>query len=298
MVTLISKDNSVVERLASALSESEGKLLERDYDAIAKEYLAEERAVEQIEYFKKEIARYSNDYDFTGKKLLEIGAGVGSLILTARNKYGIDAYGVEPSENEFSPFSEISETLFKEYKLDNSVILNAKAESLPFESNSFDLVYSTNVLEHVDDPTKVLSESIRVLKPGGYLQFVIPNYFSLWEGHYEMLWPFITNKFLAKIYLKLIGKKTDYVETLNLISPFYLKKVLKSIPYKVQVLNWGQDIFKNRLGTGLYSDWAALKKIRWMIVLVQKLKIASLIANIMNMFGMYTPIVITLKKSD
>ena len=121
MVTLISKDNSVVERLASALSESEGKLLKRDYNAIAKEYLAEERAVEQIEYFKKEIARYSNDYDFTGKKLLEIGAGVGSLILTARNKYGIDAYGVEPSENEFSPFSEISETLFKEYKFHTKV---------------------------------------------------------------------------------------------------------------------------------------------------------------------------------
>jgi len=41
------------------------------------------------------------------------------------------------------------------------------AEKLPFEDESFDLVLCTQVLEHVNDPTAVLSEIRRVLRPGG-----------------------------------------------------------------------------------------------------------------------------------
>lgn len=43
----------------------------------------------------------------------------------------------------------------------------APAESLPYEDESFDVVICTQVLEHVDDPPKVLSEIERVLAPGG-----------------------------------------------------------------------------------------------------------------------------------
>lgn len=43
----------------------------------------------------------------------------------------------------------------------------APAESLPYEDGSFDVVLCTQVLEHVDEPAKVLSEIDRVLSPGG-----------------------------------------------------------------------------------------------------------------------------------
>jgi ubiquinone/menaquinone biosynthesis C-methylase UbiE len=40
-------------------------------------------------------------------------------------------------------------------------------EYLPFESNSIDLVFSHEVLEHVQDDQAAVSEMVRVLKPGG-----------------------------------------------------------------------------------------------------------------------------------
>jgi SAM-dependent methyltransferase len=43
------------------------------------------------------------------------------------------------------------------------------AEDLPCEDSSFDVVLCTQVLEHVDDPTRVLAEIYRVLAPGGVL---------------------------------------------------------------------------------------------------------------------------------
>lgn len=296
MTTLISKDSSIVAKLASALGESTGDLLSRDTKLIAREFLTVDRAIEQVDLFKSEVNKFEK-IDFKDKKLLEIGAGVGTFLIIARTKYEINAFGIEPSKDEFSPFSQISRTLLEEYNLPKDIVICGRAEKLPFEDNSFDLIYSTNVLEHVQDPKKVLSESIRVLKPGGYLQFVIPNYFSFWEGHYGIFWPCLTNKFLAKIYAKLAKQNPDYIDTLQLISPFYLKKVLQDLnDEKIKVLGWGKDVFKRRLESGNYTDWALLQRVRPLIKLIQKLGLASLTADILNIFEMYTPIVLTIRK--
>ena len=54
---------------------------------------------------------------------------------------------------------------------------------LPFENNSFDIVFSAHVLEHTQNPSKYLEELCRVLKSGGIIFLDIPNrYFSL-EQH-------------------------------------------------------------------------------------------------------------------
>ena len=297
MQPLISKNTLIIDKLADALSESTGDLLNRDFKAIASEFLAEDRAVEQIELFISEVNKFET-VDFKDKKLLEIGAGVGTFLVIARTKYKINAFGIEPSKDEFSPFNEISQTLLKEYNLPENIIISAAAEKLPFNENSFDLIYSTNVLEHVQNPQLVIEESIRVLKPGGYLQFVIPNYFSFWEGHYGIFWPCLTNRFLAKAYAKLAGQNPKYIDTLQLINPFDLRKILIKIKNKVEILSWGKDVFKKRLSTGNYTDWASLQKIRPIISFLQKLKLSSLAANVFNQFEMYTPIVLTVRKID
>ena len=295
MTTLISKDNSIVEKLASRLDKSTKDLLGLNSRAIAEEFLSRERAVEQIELFISEVKKHKN-YDFKGKKLLEIGAGVGTFLIVGRKNYGIEAYGIEPSENEFCSFSEVSCILLEENNLPKDIVKNGVAENLPFEDSSFDLIYSTNVLEHVKDPKKVFSESVRVLKPGGYLQFVIPNYFSFWEGHYGIFWPCLINKFLAKLYARFIGKNPTYIDTLQLINPFYLKNILKDMKEKIEIISWGKEVFQNRLATGNYSDWASLQKIRPIVQLIQNLKISSVLASVLNMFEMYTPIVLTVRK--
>ncbi|SFS65394.1 Methyltransferase domain-containing protein [Lutibacter maritimus] len=67
-----------------------------------------------------------------------------------------------------------------------SPIADVKADicDLPFEENSFDVVFCNHVLEHIEDDKKAMSELYRVLKPGGLGIFQIPQDLSL-ETTYE-----------------------------------------------------------------------------------------------------------------
>ncbi|MFC4726426.1 class I SAM-dependent methyltransferase [Glycocaulis abyssi] len=53
----------------------------------------------------------------------------------------------------------------------------ADAGAIPFEDSRFGLVFSDNVVEHLDDPATVFAEIFRVLKPGGLFLFKTPNRF-------------------------------------------------------------------------------------------------------------------------
>jgi len=50
---------------------------------------------------------------------------------------------------------------------------------LPFASNSFDLVWSSEVIEHLESPADSLAELIRVTRPGGDLVLTTPNSYML-----------------------------------------------------------------------------------------------------------------------
>lgn len=56
---------------------------------------------------------------------------------------------------------------------------------LPFKGNSFDCVGSINVLEHTDSPTDLLDEKLRVLKSGGHLIVVCPNFLSITNNYHH-----------------------------------------------------------------------------------------------------------------
>ncbi len=62
-------------------------------------------------------------------------------------------------------------------------IMNAAGENLPFPANSFDLILSHEVLEHVQDDSKAVREMIRVLKPGGRVTIFVPNRWYPFETH-------------------------------------------------------------------------------------------------------------------
>lgn len=71
-------------------------------------------------------------------------------------------------------------------------ILNAAGERLPFPSESFDLILSHEVLEHVQDDREAVREMIRVLNPGGRIVIFCPNrgypfetHGIYWRGRYK-----------------------------------------------------------------------------------------------------------------
>ncbi len=71
-------------------------------------------------------------------------------------------------------------------------ILNAAGEHLPFPPDSFDLILSHEVIEHVQDDRAAIAEMIRALRPGGRLTLFCPNrgypvetHGIYWKGKYH-----------------------------------------------------------------------------------------------------------------
>jgi len=64
--------------------------------------------------------------------------------------------------------------VLKNAQLDHAAVMDIP-NAIPFPDESFDVVYSDYVLEHVECPEAFLREVIRVLKPGGSFFFRTPN---------------------------------------------------------------------------------------------------------------------------
>ena len=102
-----------------------------------------------------------------GKKLLEIGVGAGTdFVNWVRN--GAQAVGIDLTEAAVDLTRE--RLALEELSAD---VMRGDAECLPFESDSFDIVYSYGVLHHSPNTAEAIQEVHRVLKPGGEARIMI-----------------------------------------------------------------------------------------------------------------------------
>jgi 2-polyprenyl-3-methyl-5-hydroxy-6-metoxy-1,4-benzoquinol methylase len=108
--------------------------------------------------------------DITGKKLLDAGCGTGWFSAAAAKR------GANVTSMDVGP--ELLKQVSK--KCQTECVVGSILE-IPFEEATFDVVVSSEVIEHVVDPKKALSELFRVLKPGGTLVLTTPNAFWHWS---------------------------------------------------------------------------------------------------------------------
>jgi ubiquinone/menaquinone biosynthesis C-methylase UbiE len=101
-----------------------------------------------------------------GGRVLEIGAGTGVNLPLYGD--GLDSLVVTDPE---PPMLRRLQQAAHEHA-PQAEVLQAPAEDLPFEDDSFDTVVSTLVLCGVDNQARALSEARRVLRPGGKLLFI------------------------------------------------------------------------------------------------------------------------------
>jgi 2-polyprenyl-6-hydroxyphenyl methylase / 3-demethylubiquinone-9 3-methyltransferase len=102
-----------------------------------------------------------NKIDPECKAALEVGCG-GGILCEEIARIGFSTVGVDPSQQ--SIITAGKHATAGRLKI-NYII--GKGESLPFPDSSFDVVFCCDVLEHVQDLPKVISEISRVLKSGG-----------------------------------------------------------------------------------------------------------------------------------
>jgi len=74
-----------------------------------------------------------------------------------------------------------------EASLRSGHIVGAAGESLPFSENSFEIILSHEVLEHVQDDRAAIEEMVRVVRPGGRMIIFVPNRGYPFETH-GMYW--------------------------------------------------------------------------------------------------------------
>ena len=99
-----------------------------------------------------------------GHKVLEVGVGAGNILEKIQ---GCDLYGID-----------ISDYILEKAKArlgDRATIIKADGEELPFEDNTFDRVYCSEVLEHVINPHQVVAEMRRVAKDDAVVVISVPN---------------------------------------------------------------------------------------------------------------------------
>ncbi len=288
----ISEKEQILRRLEKQLRGLFEGVVGRKYDfrRFAEELLSEERAAEQLN-----LVRDSIGSPLSGKKLLEIGSGFGVFLNVAEEQYDALAFGVEPDPSEFNGTIEGCKEYFR-LKGMRPRVVSGEGEMLPFRDMTMDIVCAYNVLEHVKDPAEVIEESVRVLKAGGIGFFVVPNYGSWWEGHYNVLWFPNMPKWIARIYIKLFGRKTDFLETLNLINIKYMKKVIGKYDGRIEVLSWGKDVWRKRLLTLDFKEWAGLGRLKRILRILHLLKIHRLISGIGWRLNWHTPIILVFKK--
>lgn len=149
-----------------------------------------------------DIIQLYTGYD--GKLVLEVGSGPGDLSEEIRGRGG-RVLAVDRSWEEIH---------CRQRSLESVAI--ADGCLLPICDGTFDLVCSSNVLEHVPTPSSMVSEMIRVTRPGGIIYFNYTTWLSPFGGHETSPWHFLGGKWAAARYTRKHGHppKNFYGESL------------------------------------------------------------------------------------
>lgn len=108
-----------------------------------------------------------------GARVLDLGCGDGSFSYAAVPRLAIDALDEFPAPPQ--PFP--GHVRYRQ----------GRAEALPYDADTFDLVVTNFVLEHVTDFPASIREIARVLETGGHLYMAVPNARSFEDALYRGL---------------------------------------------------------------------------------------------------------------
>ena len=144
-----------------------------------------------------------NGHSMENHIALDVGAGSGGMLITLASKFKF-VIGVDISMESLI----YAKKLILEHNFNNVHLYCCGINSLPFNSDTFDLVSASNVIEHIQDQKTAIQEIHRTQKKNAILFGDIPNRFSLKpEPHVNLMFVgFLPRKFAPK-YVWLLRKR-------------------------------------------------------------------------------------------
>lgn len=149
--------------------------------------------------------------------LLEIGCGRCDFLNEFLNQ-GMNCYGVD-KDDEASVF----------FKSKNFFNVDLEKNKLPFEDNYFDVIFTKSFVEHFYYPEKIFQEIHRVLKPGGLVITLTPD----WENIYKIFYEDFTHRTPFTL---------NSLKDIHLMNNFNDVKVEK---FKQLPILWSKNVFSN-----------------------------------------------------
>lgn len=221
--------------------ENEKKFWESIYLKKSENLYSEINDDDSISFCKEILYRHNLEPTlFDGKIIMDLGCGPYGLIKGMLNLHNIKKlnfekiFGVDPLMDYYKEKIGILS--------DSSIVklYSNQGENLPFENNSIDVIFSTNVLDHCQDPSKVVNEVKRVLKSNGHFYCSLHVVYPIWS----FLTPFLKyidknhpHHFTKNKILKVINKnfknlKVSYQATIYEDHPKFKKLSFSSNFFK------------------------------------------------------------------
>jgi SAM-dependent methyltransferase len=144
-----------------------------------------------------------------GMRVLEVGSGIGVLTRFLHDQ-GVDIVGIEPAAAGFGFMHEVGGAVFQLGGGSKVQWMPIGAEALdPAAHGTFDLIFSTNVLEHMANLEGAFRGMTAVLRPDGRMVHHCPNYFLPYEPHFGIplvpVFPGLTRFVFPKVLKRFPG---------------------------------------------------------------------------------------------
>jgi len=133
------------------------------YDVVWTKYMPEYPASEE------HLEIFFTDEEIKNKRVLDAGCGTGIFSVIFASKGASQVLGTDISQGSL----ETARNLREKFNLQNVEFLEEDMLQLPFEDDSFDIVWAWGTVHHTTNPFKAIDELARVLKRGGSLLLAV-----------------------------------------------------------------------------------------------------------------------------
>lgn len=196
-------------------------------------------------------------YFSTPRSIFEAGCGTGSFVIPALERRH-DAYGIDNDPQRLA----VAHAKVNAYALPvewKDRLRLGDAMRTGFEADRFDVVLGHQFIEHVPDPAGIVSELLRITKPGGFVVLYAPDYRAPFEAHYEIPWPPFAARWMLETWLDAFNRPHGGLAQIYPVTLFQLVGVFQAL--SCDIVAAGNDLPLEE-GVGRHFDLSSAEAVR------------------------------------